>query len=102
MRTRSCVAPIFGCQWSTPVIKICVAVLADPEGLASFYGKEWNEKKTQVMVYSLLTDLRMAADRTDSRLSLENCGFWLNASYKKEHCSTLEILFLILPKISQG
>ncbi len=68
---------------------MCVAIFTDPKEDSFFDGEERDEEEAQIMIHSFLADFGMATDWTDSRLSLENCGFWLNTTYKKEHFSAL-------------
>jgi hypothetical protein len=94
MRAYLCSIPITGCQWSAPVIKICRAIYAHPEGNAFFNGKKRDEKKTQIMVHSFLADLWMTAVGAYLCPFCQSDRFGLNAPYKKEHLKTSGFILL--------
>jgi hypothetical protein len=70
---------------------MCAAIFTDPKGDPFFDGEERDEEEAQKMIHSFSADFGMTTNRTDSRLSLENSGFWLNTTYKKEHFSAFRI-----------
>ena len=72
---------------SARIIDDGLTVFADPEGNSFFYWEEWDEKKAEVVIDSLLTDFRMTTDRTDSVHFSESDFLGLNTAYEKKHGS---------------